>query len=308
MYTQMAFEKILQATGRTIQTMITQMTGAVINIILDPILIFGLLGFPALGIRGAAIATVIGQIVAGILAMIVNIKLNHDVNLSFKGFRPSLRIIKTILSIGIPSLLMQAVGSVMTVGMNKILIAFSSTAVAVFGVYFKLNSFIFMPIFGLNNGMVPIVAYNYGAAKPDRLTKTIKMSVIYAVSLMLIGIAVFWLIPDKLLMLFNASENMLEIGVPALRIISISFAFAGVCIVLGSAFQALGHGFISMIVSFTRQIIFLLPSAYLLSLTGNINNIWWSYNIAEVASLTASLLFFSHLYKTVIKKLGKQEA
>jgi Na+-driven multidrug efflux pump len=162
-----------------------------------------------------------------------------------------------------------------------------------------------MPIFGLNNGMVPIVAYNYGAAKPDRLTKTIKMSVIYAVSLMLIGIAVFWLIPDKLLMLFNASENMLEIGVPALRIISISFAFAGVCIVLGSAFQALGHGFISMIVSFTRQIIFLLPSAYLLSLTGNINNIWWSYNIAEVASLTASLLFFSHLYKTVIKKIGK---
>jgi putative MATE family efflux protein len=305
MYTQMAFEKILQATGRTIQTMITQMTGAVINIILDPILIFGLLGFPALGIRGAAIATVIGQIVAGILAMIVNIKLNHDVNLSFRGFRPSWRIIRTILSIGIPSLLMQAVGSVMTVGMNKILIAFSSTAVAVFGVYFKLNSFIFMPIFGLNNGMVPIVAYNYGAAKPDRLTKTIKMSVIYAVSLMLIGIAVFWLIPDKLLMLFNASENMLEIGVPALRIISISFSFAGVCIVLGSAFQALGHGFISMIVSFTRQIIFLLPSAYLLSLTGNINNIWWSYNIAEVASLTASLLFFSHLYKTVIKKIGK---
>ena len=304
-FMQMSFERLLQATGRTVCTMITQITGAVINIIMDPILIFGLLGFPALGIKGAAIATVFGQIVAGIMAIIMNIKFNHEVHISFKGFRPSGRIIKTILSIGIPSLLMQAVGSVMTVGMNKILITFSSTAVAVFGVYFKLNSFIFMPIFGLNNGMVPIVAYNYGAGKRDRLVKTIKYSVIYAVALMLIGIIIFELIPGKLLLLFNASDHMLDIGVPALRIICLSFAFAGVCIVLGSAFQALGNGMFSMIVSFTRQIVILLPSAYLLSLTGNVDNVWWSYNIAEVASLAGSLLFYVHMYKKVICKIGE---
>ena len=304
-FAQMAFERILQATGRTVCTMITQMTGAVINIIMDPILIFGLFGFPALGIKGAAIATVFGQIVAAVLALVMNIKLNHDVHISLKGFRPNGKIISTILSIGIPSMLMQAVGSVMTVGMNKILISFSSTAVAVFGVYFKLNSFIFMPIFGLNNGMVPIVAYNYGAGKRDRLVKTIKYSVIYAVVLMFIGIVIFETIPDKLLLLFNASEHMLEIGVPALRIICLSFSFAGVCIVLGSAFQALGNGIFSMIVSFTRQIVILLPSAYLLSLTGNVNNVWWSFNIAEVASLTATIFFFIHMYKKVICKIGE---
>ncbi|MDO5398814.1 MAG: MATE family efflux transporter [bacterium] len=304
-FMQMSFERLLQATGRTVCTMITQMTGAVINIIMDPILIFGLLGFPALGIRGAAIATVFGQIVAGVMAIIMNIKLNHDVHISFRGFRPNGKIIGTILSIGIPSLLMQAVGSVMTVGMNKILIAFSSTAVAVFGVYFKLNSFIFMPIFGLNNGMVPIVAYNYGAGHRDRLLKTIKYSVIYAVILMFIGIIIFETIPDKLLLLFNASDNMLAIGVPALRIICLSFTFAGVCIVLGSAFQALGNGIFSMVISFTRQIIILLPSAYLLSLTGNVDNVWWSYNIAEIVSLTATILFFVHMYKKVICKIGK---
>ena len=304
-FAQMAFERILQATGRTVCTMITQMTGAVINIIMDPILIFGVFGFPALGIKGAAIATVFGQIVAAVLALVMNIKLNHDVHISLKGFRPNGKIISTILSIGIPSMLMQAVGSVMTVGMNKILISFSSTAVAVFGVYFKLNSFIFMPIFGLNNGMVPIVAYNYGAGKRDRLVKTIKYSVIYAVVLMFIGIVIFETIPDKLLLLFNASEHMLEIGVPALRIICLSFSFAGVCIVLGSAFQALGNGIFSMIVSFTRQIVILLPSAYLLSLTGNVNNVWWSFNIAEVASLTATIFFFIHMYKKVICKIGE---
>lgn len=304
-FTQMAFERLLQATGRTVCTMITQMTGAIINIIMDPILIFGLVGFPALGIRGAAIATVFGQIVAGVMAIIMNVKLNHDVHISFKGFRPNGKVIGTILSIGIPSLLMQAVGSVMTVGMNKILIAFSSTAVAVFGVYFKLNSFIFMPIFGLNNGMVPIVAYNYGAGHRDRLVKTIKYSVIYAVALMFVGIIVFEAIPDKLLLLFNASEQMLDIGIPALRIICLSFSFAGVCIILGSSFQALGNGIFSMIISFTRQIIVLLPSAYLLSLTGNVNNVWWSFNIAEVTSLTATILFFIHMYKKVICKIGK---
>lgn len=303
LYTQMAFEKIIQATGRTIYTMITQIVGAVINIILDPILIFGLLGAPKMGIRGAAVATVIGQIAAGILAMIINFKVNKEVHISFKKFRPSGKIIKMILAVGIPSLLMQAVGSVMTVGMNKILIAFSSTAVAIFGVYFKLNSFIFMPIFGLNNGMVPIVAYNYGARKRDRLVKTIKYSVIYAVVLMFVGIAIFETFPDKLLLLFNASDHMLDIGIPALRTICLSFSFAGACIVIGSAFQALGNGIFSMIISFTRQIIVLLPAAYLLSLTGNVNNVWWSFNIAEIFSFTGTILFYIYMYKKVISKI-----
>lgn len=305
-FLQMAFERLLQATGRTVCTMITQLTGAIINIILDPILIFGLFGAPKLGVQGAALATVIGQISAGVLALIMNTNLNHDVHISFKGFRPDLKIIKVILSVGIPSMIVQAIGSVMTVGMNKILITFSPTAVAVFGIYFKLNSFIFMPIFGLNNGMVPIIAYNYGAQHRDRLLKTIKYSVIYAVALMFIGIAIFELIPDKLLLLFNASEHMLEVGVPALRIICLSFSFAGVCIVLGSVFQALGNGIFSMIASFTRQIVILLPAAYLLSLTGNIDNVWWSFNIAEIASLATTLILYRYMYKNIILKIGDE--
>ncbi len=302
-YLQMAFEKILQATGRTVCTMITQITGAVINIILDPIMIFGYFGCPAMGIRGAAIATVIGQVVAGILACILNHRLNHEVKISFKGFRPEGKIVKTILSVGVPSMIMQAIGSVMTFGMNKILITFSSTAVAVFGVYFKLNSFIFMPVFGLNNGLVPIVAFNYGARKRDRLMKAVKYASIYSVALMTLGFVIFQIMPDKLLMLFNASEQMITIGSVALRVISISFPFAGVCIIIGTALQALGHGVFSMLVSFTRQLVVLLPVAYLLALTGNVDNVWWSYNIAEIASLTASILFFKHIYNKVIKPL-----
>ncbi len=302
-YMQMAFEKILQSTGKTICTMITQIVGAVINIILDPIMIFGLFGCPAMGIKGAAVATVIGQITAGILAFILNHKLNKEVEIKFKGFRPDGRVIKTILTVGIPSMIMQAIGSVMTFGMNKILMVFSSTAVAVFGVYFKLNSFIFMPIFGLNNGMVPIVAYNYGAKKRERLVKAIKYSIFYSVGLMLIGFIIFLAIPEKLLMLFNASEQMIAIGSVALRVICLSFPFAGVCIIIGSALQALGNGIFSMLVSFTRQLVVLLPAAYLLSLTGNVDNVWWSYNIAEIASLTASVLFFRHIYNKIIKPL-----
>lgn len=308
MYTQMAFEKIMQSTGRTIYTMITQITGALINIVLDWILIFGKFGFPALGVKGAAVATVTGQIIAGILAIILNMKFNTDIHVSFKGFRPNLRVIKNILSIGIPSLLMQAVGSIMVVGMNYVLMSFKEigeTAVAVFGIYFKLNSFIFMPIFGMNNGIVPIIAYNYGAAKRDRLIKAIKLGVIYAAAIMAVGILIFQLMPDRLLMLFEASEDMLKIGVPSLKIISLSFAFAGVCIVIGSVFQALGNGIFSMIVSFARQIVVLLPSAYLLSLTGNIDNVWWAFDIAEIFSLAGTLLFFSHMYKKIIKNIGK---
>ena len=302
---QFTFERMLQSTGRTLYTMITQITGAVINIILDPIMIFGLLGMPKMGVAGAAVATVTGQIGAGILAFIMNIKRNPDVKLRFKGFRPEISYIKTILAVGVPSIIMASVGSVMTFGMNIILGMYlaSSTAVAVFGVYFKLNSFIFMPIFGLNNGMVPIVSYNYGARKKDRIVKTIRYSAIYAVSMMLIGIALFWLIPDKLLGLFNASPEMLSIGTWALRVISLSFAFAGVCIIFSSTFQALGHGFLSMFVSIVRQLVVLLPSAFILAWLGGINAVWWSYPIAEIFSLAMSLICFRYLYNKIIKPL-----
>lgn len=304
-FMQIGFERILQSTGRTIFTMITQSTGAIINIILDPILIFGLFGMPKMGVAGAAIATVTGQICAAILAITFNLTKNPDVHISFKGFKPQIIFVKNILSVGIPSIIMSSVGSAMTFGMNKILITFSSTAVAVFGVYFKLNSFVFMPVFGLNNGMVPIVSYNYGAQNKKRLTKTIKLAIMYAVCIMFIGIMLFQFIPDVLLRLFDASDHMLEIGIPALRVISLSFAFAGICIVISSSLQALGHGFLSMMISITRQLIILLPSAYILAKFGAIHAVWWSFNIAEIASLTLSLLFFKHMYNKIIKHLGE---
>lgn len=303
LFAQMSFERLLQATGKTIYTMFTQITGAVINIILDPILIFGLCGLPKMGVAGAAIATIIGQSIAAIMALTFNLKKNQEIHLHFKGFSPNPHTIGKLLSIGIPSILMASMGSVMTFGMNKILMSFTSTATAVFGSYFKLQSFIFMPVFGLNNGMVPIVAFSYGARNRERLVKTIKLSILYAVAIMLIGLFIMQVFPDKLLMLFNASETMLSIGVPALRIISVSFIFAGVSIVSLSVFQALGHGVLSMLVSFMRQLIFLLPSAYLLSLTGNVDNVWFSFIIAEVISVSLSLLCMRHLYKKVIKNL-----
>ena len=304
-FMQIGFERILQSTGRTIFTMITQSTGAIINIILDPILIFGLFGMPKMGVAGAAIATVTGQICAAILAITFNLTKNPDVHISFKGFKPQIIFVKNILSVGIPSIIMSSVGSAMTFGMNKILITFSSTAVAVFGVYFKLNSFVFMPVFGLNNGMVPIVSYNYGAQNKKRLTKTIKLAIMYAVCIMFIGIMLFQFMPDVLLRLFDASDHMLEIGIPALRVISLSFAFAGICIVISSSLQALGHGFLSMMISITRQLIILLPSAYILAKIGGIHAVWWSFNIAEIGSLTLSLLFFNHMYNKIIKHLGE---
>lgn len=302
-FMQITCERLLQATGKTVYTMCTQGLGAIINIIFDPILIFGLCGAPKMGIAGAAAATVLGQFVAAILALILNIKKNREIHITLKGFRPDGHIIRTILAVGIPSMIMQAIGSVMVFCFNKILNGFSSTAVAVFGVYFKLNSFVFMPVFGLNNGMVPIIAYNYGAHKRKRITETIRHSVIYAVALMVIGLLLFMFVPDKLLMLFKASENMQAIGVVALRIICISFPFAGVCIVFSSVFQALGHGILSMFVSITRQLIILLPSAYLLSLLGNVDLVWWSFCIAEIASITMSVVFYIRTYNKIIKPL-----
>lgn len=306
LFAQIIFERLLQYTGKTIYTMITQGTGAIINIILDPILIFGLLGFPAMGVTGAAVATVAGQIVGGIMGVVINEKVNHEIKLIWKGFRPSLQMIGAIYRVGVPSIIMQAIGSLMTYGMNLILISFTSTATAVFGVYFKLQSFIFMPIFGLNNGMIPIVAYNYGAGKKERLIKTVKLSVAYAMAVMVIGFLIFQTLPQVLLQWFNASDRMMEIGVPALRIISISFLLAGFCIICGSVFQALGNGVYSMVVSIARQLVVLLPVAFLLSKLGNVNYVWWAFPIAELMSLALSTFFLFRIYHKIIKHIGSQ--
>lgn len=303
LFGQFITERLLQATGRTIYSMYTQMLGAVINLILDPIMIFGLLGCPAMGITGAAAATVIGQIVAAVFGVWLNIKKNPEIQLSFKALVPDGAIIKKIYSVGVPSIIMGSIGSVMTYGMNLILMGFSSTAAAVFGVYFKLQSFFFMPVFGLNNGLVPIVAYNYGARKKDRIMKSFKLAVAYAVGIMLIGLLVMQIFPAQLFSLFDASEEMLAIGVPALRLISTSFVFAGYCIISGSMFQALGNGFLSMINSIARQLVVLLPVAYLLSLTGNLNLIWLSYPIAELVSVVLCSIFLYRIYQKVIKPL-----
>lgn len=302
-FMEITLERILQATGRTFYTMLSQGTGAITNIILDPILIFGLFGAPKLGVAGAALATVIGQFFAMFLALLFNLKYNKDVHLSPKGFRPDRHIIGRIYAVGVPSIIMQSIGSVMTFGMNKILMAFSSTATAVFGVYFKLNSFIFMPIFGLNNGLVPIVAYNYGARRRKRITDAIRLSVVVSMTVMLIGMILFWVIPDLLLGIFNASSQMLEIGVPALRIISLSFLFAGYCIVISSVFQALGCAVYSMITSLARQLLIILPVAAILANVFGLSAVWWSIPIAECASLVMTTIFFRHVYNQKLKHL-----
>ena len=305
LYMQFIFERLLQSTGKTIYSMITQGTGAIINIILDPILIFGYFGFPAMGVTGAAVATVIGQVIGGMVGFILNQKKNTEIRLQVKGFKPDLQIIGGIYVVGLPSIIMQSIGSIMTYGMNQILMAFTSTAAAVFGVYFKLQSFVFMPVFGLNNGMVPIIAYNYGAGKKERLLKTIKLSVIFAVGIMSIGFLVFQIFPAQLFMLFEASETMLAIGVPALRIISVHFLLAGFCIIIGSVFQALGNGMYSMWVSLTRQLIVLLPVAWMLSKLGNVNYVWLAFPIAEVASLAMTIIFLIRINKKIISHIGE---
>ena len=299
-FVEITFERFLQATGRTVYSMITQLTGAITNIILDPILIFGLLGFPKLGIAGAAWATVIGQCVGAVVAVMLNHFKNPEVHLRLRHIRPNGRLMGEITAISIPSIIMSCISSLTCFVMNMILIAYSSTAVAVFGVYFKLQSFVFMPVFGLNNGMVPIIAYNYGAQKPERIHKTIRLGMVYAVAIMLVGLLVFQLIPKELLLMFDASDAMLEIGAPALRIMSLAFVFAGIGIVSGSSCQAFGYSVYSMLISIARQIVVLIPAAYLLSLTGVLRSIWFAVPIAEIFSLILSLFFL----RTTLKKTG----
>ena len=299
-FCEITFERLLQSTGKTAWSMVTQMIGAVFNIIFDPILIFGLLGFPRMGIAGAAAATVAGQILAAGCAFFINKHKNHEIQLSFTRYKPSLRAAKEISRISIPSIVMSSVSSAMTFFMNRILMGFTSTAAAFFGVYIKLQSFVFMPVFGLNNGMVPIIGYNYGARQPERIHKTIRLAMLYATAIMLIGFAVFQLLPDFLLGFFDASEAMLRIGGPGLRIISVSFLLAGVSVICSSACQAFGFGMYSLYISIARQLVVLVPVAWLMSMTGVLDNIWWSWPIAELISLGGGLLMLRH----VLKKTG----
>ena len=296
-------ERLLQSSGRTVYTMITQGVGAITNIILDPVFIFGYFGLPAMGVAGAAVATVIGQWVAAILAIIFNLKCNPDIQFSLRAVKPDGAVLKKILSVGVPSIIMMAIGSLMNFGMNQILQGFQETATGVFGIYYKLQSFFFMPLFGLNNATISIVAFNYGARNPKRITKVLRLSCTVAACLMLVGLLVFQIAPDMLLGLFNPSDDFLRIGRSALRIISVHFPLAAFSIALGASFQALGNGIYSTITSLCRQLLVLLPAAYLLSLLGQVEYVWWAFPVAEVVSLAITLVLFARIYKQKIKPL-----
>ena len=302
-FAQILGERLLQASGRTVYAMISQITGAVINIILDPIFIHGWLGLPAMGVAGAAVATVIGQWIGAAVCIYFNLKRNPDVQLGVRYLRPRKEAMNPILAVGIPALIMNSIGSVMNFGMNQIFQGFQETATGVFGIYYKLQSFFFMPLFGINNATISIIAFNYGARKPERMTKTLKIACVTAFCFMLAGLAVFQFFPEALLSLFNPSDDFMAIGVKALRIISIHFPVAAFCIMLGASFQALGNGIYSTIVSLCRQLFALLPVAYLLSLTGQVNNVWWSFPIAEVVSAIVTFTLYRRLYLKKIKPL-----
>ena len=303
LFMEIMFERLLQSTGNTVLTMLTQGIGAVTNIILDPILIFGLGPFPKMEVAGAAVATVTGQIVGAVLGLIINFRFNKELDLKLSYLKPRGNIIKRIYAVGVPTMVMNSIGSVMVFGLNKILISFTDAATAVFSIYYKLQSFIFMPVFGLNNGMVPIIAYNYGAQKAARILQTMKLASATATVIMLIGLGVAELFPAWLLGIFNASEEMLTIGVPALRIICTCFVFAGFGIVAGSVFQALGHGMLSMTVSIVRQLVVLLPVAWLLSLTGRLELVWLAFPLSELFSVVLCVFFTRRIVRTVLEPM-----
>ncbi len=300
-------ERLLQSSGRTVYTMITQGTGAVVNILLDPVFIFGVewLGIPAMGIAGAAVATVIGQWIAAILAVIFNLTRNPEVQFGWKYCKPSAAAIRPILMVGVPSIVMVAIGSVMNFSMNQILQGLdpTETATGVFGIYFKLQSFFFMPLFGINNATISIAAYNYGARNPKRITGTLLRSAVTAMCVMLLGLAAFQLLPDVLLGIFNPTAEFLRIGRSALRIISLAFPMAAIGIALSASFQALGDGIYSTITSLCRQMLVLLPAAWLLSMTGEVTLVWWAFPIAEVVSVAVTLFFYCRIYRQKIKPM-----
>ena len=300
LFCQVVHEKYMQATGKTTLSMATQLVGAILNMIFDPILIYGC----GLGILGAAYATVGGQIASGIVGVLLHHYKNREVRLKPENIKPDMKIIKEIFKIGLPSILMNSIGSFMTAAFNKIIMALSEYAVNVFGIYFKLQSFVFMPVFGFNNGMISIVSYNYGARKKKRMLKTIKLGLVYAVSFMVFGFVLFQIFPTPLLSMFNLTkEAITTVGVPALRTISISFIFAGFSIICSAVFQSFGYSFFSMLISIGRQLVTLLPVAYLLSLTGDINAVWWSYPIAELVCVVLSVVFYVYIYKHKIKTI-----
>lgn len=307
-FIQVLCERLLQSTGRAMQTMILQGTGAIINIILDPVFIHGWWGMPKMGVAGAAVATVIGQCTGAVLGIYLNLRHNPEVQLHVKFMKPNWKVIAPILEVGIPSVVMNGIGSVMNFGMNQILQGFNEVATGVFGIYYKLQSLFFMPLFGINNATISILAYNYGARKPKRIVHTLKLATAVAVCIMLVGLAVFQLFPQALLGIFNPTEEFLAIGVKALRILCLPFPVAAICISLGASFQALGKGSYSTVVSLCRQLIVLLPAAYLLSLTGDVNNVWWSFPIAEVMSALVTGLLFAKLYRQKVKPLFADEA
>ena len=294
LFMSVTMERVLQVTGKTVYQMISQMTGAVVNIIL---------GLPAMGVAGAAWATVIGQFCGMAVGIGINHVKNHEVRLNFRRFRPDWHSIKGIYQVGLPSIIMQSIGSVMTFGMNKILIAFTETAVSVFGVYFKLQSFVFMPVFGVTNALVPIVGYNYGARSSQRIQQATRLSLLMTTAIMALGTVIFQVAPGPLLSLFSASDTMLSIGIPALRIISVSFCFAGVAIVFSSVFQALGDGMLSLVMSAVRQLLLLLPCAFVLAKLGGLDAVWFSFLIAEVASVTLAVVFYRSLYNKKIRHI-----
>ena len=307
-FIQVLCERLLQATGRAMQTMILQGTGAIINIILDPVFIHGWWGMPRMGVAGAAVATVIGQCTGAVLGIYLNLRHNPEVQLHVKFMKPNWKVIAPILEVGIPSVVMNGIGSVMNFGMNQILQGFNEVATGVFGIYYKLQSLFFMPLFGINNATISILAYNYGARKPKRIVHTLKLATAVAVCIMLVGLAVFQLFPQALLGIFNPTEEFLAIGVKALRILCLPFPVAAICISLGASFQALGKGSYSTVVSLCRQLIVLLPAAYLLSLTGSVDNVWWSFPIAEVMSALVTGLLFAKLYRQKVKPLFTDKA
>lgn len=304
---QVLLSRLLQSTGKTFYSMVIQMVGAVLNIILDPIMIFGLLGFPAMGVAGAALATVISQVVGTLMGLYYNLRKNPEIQFSLNQLRPSAPIIARIYSVGVPSILLQTVASLLIFGLNQILVAFSETATAVYGVYFKLQGFAFLPIIGMNNGMVPIIAYNYGAKKPERILQTIKLAITYALIIMVVAVAVFQIFPTQLLGFFQASPEMLEIGVPALRILSLCFIIGGFTIVSSSVFQALGRGLLSMSISIFRQLVLVLPLAYFFSLTGKLEMVWWAFPVAEVLAGLLALYYLRRAYRRVILPLGDHD-
>ena len=308
LFCQFCFERLLQSTGRTMLSMVTQLIGAIINIILDPVFIFGLCGMPKMGVTGAAVATVLGQFVGALLAILLNLKYNPEIRIRLRLIRWDKPVVREIYRVGVPSIVMQSIGSVMTFGMNRILFVFTPTATAVFGAYFKIQSFIFMPVFGLNNGMLPIISYNYGAARMDRVKRTVRLTICTAVCIMTVGFAVFQLAPATLLTLFDASAEMTAIGVPALRIISISFLLAGFCIIAGSVCQAIGNPLYSMMVSICRQLVVLLPAAWLLAQSGRLELVWWSFPIAEIASFTLSAIFLRRTMRAAEEDLSRRQA